>query len=63
MSGFTVLLAVAVALNFLVTNGRTNSPPWTTVVTQAETACARPGVTAYTYTHEWWQTRIPCSKL
>jgi hypothetical protein len=63
VAGFTVLLAVAVALNFRVTNGRTNSPPWTTVVTQAKAACARPGVTAYTYTHEWWQTRIPCSKL
>jgi hypothetical protein len=63
VSGLTVLLAVAVALNFRVTNGRTTSPPWTTVVTHAEAACARPGVTAYTYTHEWWQTPIPCNRL
>ena len=32
-AGFAVLLAVAITLNFRVTNGRTNSPPWTSVVT------------------------------
>ena len=45
-AGFAVLLLVAVTLNFRVTNGRTTSPAWTSVVATAHGACALPGVTA-----------------
>jgi len=63
VAGLAVLLAVAVTLNFRVTNGRTSSPPWTSVVARATAACARPGVTSYLYSHEWWQVTIPCSRV
>jgi hypothetical protein len=63
-AGFAVLLAVAVTLNFRVTNGRTTSPPWTSVVASATSACATtPHVTAYTFVHEWWWVTIPCDKV
>lgn len=62
-AGLTVLLAVAVTLNFRVTNGRTTSPAWPSVVARAEAACASPTVSAYLYTHEWWQVSIPCSRF
>src|ERR1700722_14410910 len=64
VAGFAVLLAVAVTLNFRVTNGRTTSPPWTSVVASATRACAtNPHVTAYTFVHEWWWVTIPCDKV
>jgi hypothetical protein len=63
VTAFAVLLAVAVTLNFRVTNGRTSSPPWTSVVARATAACAHPDVTSYLYTHEWWQVSIPCWRL
>jgi hypothetical protein len=64
IAGFAVLLAVAVTLNFRVTNGRTTSPPWTSVVASATRACATsPHVTAYTFVHEWWWVTIPCNKV
>ena len=63
VAGLTVLLAVAITLNFRVTNGRTSSPPWTSVVARATAACAHPGVTSYVYTHEWWQVTIPCRRV
>jgi hypothetical protein len=62
-AGFAVLLVVAVTLNFRVTNGRTTSPAWTSVVATAHSACAMPGVSAYTFVHEWWFVTIPCSKV
>jgi hypothetical protein len=62
-AGFAVLLLVAVTLNFRVTNGRTTSPPWTGVVAAATSACTHPGVTAYTYVHEWWWVTIPCDRV
>jgi hypothetical protein len=62
-AGLAVLLLVAVTLNFRVTNGRTTSPAWTSVVASATSACTHPGVTAYTYVHEWWWVTIPCSKV
>jgi len=62
-AGFAVLLLVAVVLNFRVTNGRTTSPAWTSVVATAHGACALPHVTAYTFVHEWWFVTIPCSKV
>jgi hypothetical protein len=61
--GFAVLLLVAVTLNFRVTNGRTNSPAWTSVVATAHSACAMPHVSAYTFVHEWWLVTIPCSEV
>jgi hypothetical protein len=64
VAGFAVLLAVAVTLNFRVTNGRTTSPSWTGVVASATRACAAsPHVTAYTFVHEWWWVTIPCDKV
>jgi hypothetical protein len=63
VAGLAVLLAVAVTLNFRVTNGRTTSPPWTTVVATATRACASQHVTAYTFVHEWWWVTIPCDKV
>ena len=64
VAGLAVLLAVAVTLNFRVTNGRTTSPPWTSVVASATRACATsPNVTAYTFVHEWWWVTIPCDKV
>ncbi|MGH3245322.1 MAG: hypothetical protein ACRDOI_03800 [Trebonia sp.] len=62
-AGFAVLLVVAATLNFRVTNGRTTSPAWTSVVATAHGACALPHVTAYTFVHEWWFVTIPCSKV
>ena len=64
VTGFAVLLVVAVTLNFRVTNGRTTSPPWTSIVASASRACATsPHVTAYTFVHEWWWVTIPCDKV
>jgi hypothetical protein len=60
---FAVLLAIACAANFRVTNGRSQSPPWTTVVAQARASCQRPGVTSYRYAHAWWQVEIPCGRV
>ena len=62
-AAFAVLLLVAVTLNFRVTNGRTTSPAWTSVVATAHAACAMPHVSAYTFVHEWWFVTIPCSKV
>jgi hypothetical protein len=62
-AGLAVLLVVAVTLNFRVTNGRTTSPAWTSVVATASDTCKMPGVTAYTFVHEWWWVTIPCSKV
>ena len=62
-AGFAVLLLVAVTLNFRVTNGRTTSPAWTSVVAAASKTCALPGVTAYSFAHEWWYVTIPCGKV
>jgi hypothetical protein len=62
-AGFTVLLLVAVTLNYRVTNGRTTSPSWTSVVATAQKACAIPHSTAYTYVHEWWWVTIPCGRV
>ena len=64
VTGLAVLLAVAVTLNFSVTNGRTTSPAWTSVVASATSACASsPHITAYTFVHEWWWVTIPCDKV
>ena len=62
-AGFAVLLLVAVTLNFRVTNGRTTSPAWTSVVATARSDCAMPGVSAHTFVHEWWFVTIPCSEV
>jgi hypothetical protein len=62
-AGVVVLVVVAIALNFRVTNGRSSSPPWTSVVSAATSACAQPNVVSYLYVHEWWQLSIPCSRV
>jgi hypothetical protein len=64
VAGFTVLLAVAVTLNFRVVNGRTSSPPWTSVAATAKAAClAQPSAAYYHYAHEWWWVNIPCNRF
>jgi len=63
LGALTALLLVAVTLNFRVTNGRTTSPAWSSVVATARSDCAMPGVSAYTFVHEWWFVTIPCSKV
>lgn len=63
VTGFAALPLVAVTRNFRVTNGRTTSPAWTSVVATASKTCAMPGVTAYSFVHEWWFVTIPCSKV
>jgi hypothetical protein len=60
---FAALLALACALNFRVTNARSQSPAWSTVVANAQASCDRPGVTGYVYKHDWWTVDIPCSRL
>jgi hypothetical protein len=60
---FAALLAVAVTLNFRVTNARSESPPWSRVLARAQASCERPGVSGYLYSHEWWSVDIPCSRL
>jgi hypothetical protein len=62
-AGLAVLLVVAITLNFRVTNGRTTSPAWTSVVATAHGACVMKHVTAYTFVHEWWFVTIPCGKV
>jgi hypothetical protein len=60
---FAALLAVAVAFNFRVTNARSESPPWSSVLARAQASCDRPAVTGYVYKHDWWSVDIPCSRL
>ncbi len=63
IAGLTVMLLIAVTLNFRVTNGRSNSQPWSRVVSNAKEACAMPGVESFQYIHEWWDVSIPCSRV
>jgi hypothetical protein len=60
---FALLLAVVVGFNFRVVNTRSESPPWSAVVTAARNACMQPGMTDYEYSHLWWHVQIPCSKV
>jgi hypothetical protein len=60
---FALLLAVVVGFNFRVVNTRSESPPWSAVVTAARQACMQPGMADYVYSHLWWQVRIPCSRV
>jgi hypothetical protein len=60
---FALLLAVVVGFNYRVVNTRSESPPWTAVVTAATNACKEPGVSDYEYSHLWWHVQIPCSRV
>ena len=60
---FALLLAVVVGFNFRVVNTRSESPPWSAVVTAARQACMQPGMADYRYSHLWWQVLIPCSRV
>ena len=62
---FAALLLVAIAFNYRVTsNGRAQSPAWTSVVAHAQRVCEeRPGLTAVLYQHAWWRVFIPCDRL
>ena len=63
VAAFACLLAIACILNFRVTNGRSESPAWTSVVAAAQKACEKPGVTGYFYGHAWWWVNIPCGRV
>lgn len=77
VGGFAVVLAVAVALNFRVVNGRTDSPTWTSAVAQARAACADGGAGLsdkaftrspsgkgiYWFRYSWWSVEIPCHRV
>jgi hypothetical protein len=63
VAAFACLLAVVCVLNFRVTNGRSESPAWTSVVAAAQKSCAERGVTGYVYARSWWTVHIPCGRL
>jgi hypothetical protein len=60
---FALLLAVVIGFNFRVFNNRSESPPWTAVVTIATHECMKPGMGDYLYRHAWWRLKIPCSRV
>jgi hypothetical protein len=62
---FAAVLLAAVAVNYRVTsNGRAQSPAWTSVVAHAHSECvAQPSLTTVLYQHAWWQVFIPCDRL
>jgi hypothetical protein len=61
---FALVLAVTIGFNYRVTNGRSQSPPWTAVVAAATRTCMRPGEADYFYHHHgWWQFKIPCGRV
>ena len=60
---FALLLAVVVGFNFRVVNTRSESPPWSAVVTAAKNTCTKPGMSDYEYNHLWWHVQIPCSRV
>jgi hypothetical protein len=63
VAAFAIVLAIVCALNFRVSNTRSSSPPWSSVVARAQLYCERPGVTSYEYAHAWWRVHIPCSRV
>jgi hypothetical protein len=63
VAAFAILLAIVCGLNFRVSNTRSSSPPWSSVVAHAQLYCERPGVTSYEYAHAWWRVHIPCSRV
>lgn len=60
---FAALLAVVVGFNYRVVNTRSESPPWTAVVTAARQTCMKPGMADYEFSHLWWHVQIPCSRV
>jgi hypothetical protein len=61
---FALVLAVTIGFNYRVTNGRSQSPPWTAVVAAATRTCMRHGEADYFYHHHgWWQFKIPCGRV
>jgi hypothetical protein len=61
---FALVLAVTCGFNYRVTNGRSQSPPWTAVVAAATRTCRNPGNADYFYHHHgWWQFKIPCGRV
>jgi hypothetical protein len=63
VAAFAILLAIVCGLNFRVSNTRSSSPPWSSVVARAQQYCEQPGVTSYEYAHAWWRVHIPCSRV
>jgi hypothetical protein len=61
---FALVLAVTCGFNYRVTNGRSESPPWTAVVAAATRTCMNPGNADYYFHHHgWWQFKIPCERV
>ena len=61
---FALVLAVTCGFNYRVTNARSESPAWTSVVAAATQKCMKPGMADYYYHHHgWWQFKIPCGRV
>jgi hypothetical protein len=61
---FALLLGVTCGFNYRVTNGRSESPAWTSAVAAATKTCMKPGMGDYWYHHHgWWQIKIPCGRV
>jgi hypothetical protein len=61
---FTLVLAVTCGFNYRVTNARSESPAWTSIVAAATEKCMKPGMADYYYHHHgWWQFKIPCGRV
>lgn len=61
---FALVLAVTCGFNYRVTNGRSASPAWTSIVAAATQKCMKPGMADYYFHHHgWWQFKIPCGRV
>jgi hypothetical protein len=61
---FALVLAVTCGFNYRVTNGRSASPAWTSIVAAATQKCMKPGTADYYFHHHgWWQFKIPCGRV
>jgi hypothetical protein len=76
VTAVTVLVAVAIAGNYSVVNGRSTNLPWTSIIATARAECAGhgpknppgrweadPAQNAYFYWHLWYRTTIPCDRV
>jgi hypothetical protein len=61
---FALVLAVTCGFNYRVTNARSESPAWTSIVAAATQKCMKPGMADYYFHHHgWWQFKIPCGRV
>jgi hypothetical protein len=70
---FALVLAVAIGLNYRVTNNRTNGGAWSVTLATAQRTCGTPEgrkylehhvhADKYLYHHMWWTLYIPCGRV